>query len=86
MGILGTILIDTIVDDGSGVNVLPEETWKKLGKPTLWPPTSNLLRVDQHGIKPLGTLMAQPITIETEPFVLDFIVIPLKKKGCNAIL
>lgn len=86
MGILGTILTDTIVDGGSGVNVLPEETWKKLGKPTLWPSTFNLLGADQHGIKPLGTLMAQPVTIGTQPFVLNFVVIPLKKKGYDAIL
>ena len=38
MGILGTILIDTIMNEGSGVNVLPEDIWKKLGQPTLWPP------------------------------------------------
>lgn len=34
MGIHGTILTDTVVDEGSSVNVLPEETWKKLGQPT----------------------------------------------------
>jgi hypothetical protein len=64
MGILGTVLSDTIVDGGSGVNVLPEDTWKKLGQPTLWPPTFQLLMADQH-IKPLGVLMAQPVTIGT---------------------
>ena len=58
MGILETILTDTIIDGGSGVNVLLEEMWKNLGKRTLWSPTFNLLGVDQHGIKPLGTLMA----------------------------
>ena len=31
MGILGTVLTDTIVDGGSGVNVLPKDIWKKLG-------------------------------------------------------
>ena len=35
MGILGTVLTNTIVDEGSGVNVLPEDVWKKLGQPTL---------------------------------------------------
>ena len=39
MGILGTVLTNTIVDKGSGVNVLPKDIWKKLGQPTLWPPT-----------------------------------------------
>ncbi|XP_059068990.1 uncharacterized protein LOC131859364 [Cryptomeria japonica] len=65
MGILGTTLMDTFVDGGSGVNVLPEEKWKKLGNPTLWPPTFNLLGEDQHGIKLLGTLMAQHVMIDT---------------------
>ena len=65
MGILGTVLIDTIVDGGSEVNVLPKDTWKKLGQLTLWPPTFQLLTTDQHEIKPLGVLMAQPVTIGT---------------------
>ena len=86
MGILGMVLTDTIVDGGSGVNVLPEDTWKKLGQPTLWPPTFQLLMAEQHGIKPLGVLMAQPVTIGTQPFLLDFVIIPLKRRGYDAIL
>ena len=31
MGILRTMLTNTIVDEGFGVNVLPEDTWKRLG-------------------------------------------------------
>ena len=69
MGILGNVLTDTIVDGGSDVNVLPKDVWKKLGQPTLWPPTFQLLMADQHGIKPLGTLMAQPVTIGMQPFI-----------------
>ena len=86
MGILGTVLTDTIVDGGSGVNVLPEDTWKRLGQPTLWPPTFQLLTTNQHGIKPLGVLTAQLVMIGTQPFLLDFIMIPLKRKGYDAIL
>ena len=86
MGILGTTLPDTVIDGGSGVNVLPEETWKQLGQLTLWPPIFQLFTANQHGIKPLGTLIAQFITIETQPFLLDFVVIPLKRKGYDAIL
>ncbi len=41
MGILGMVLSDTIVDGSSEVNVLPEDTWKKLRQPTLWPLTFN---------------------------------------------
>ena len=65
MGILGTVLSDTIVDGGSGVNILPEDTWKKLGQLTLWPLTFQLLTTDQHSIKPLRILMAQSMTIGT---------------------
>ena len=86
MGILGTILIYTIIDGGSGVNVLPEDVWKKLGQPTLWPPTFQLLTTNQHGIKPLGTLMVQLVIIGTQPFLLDFVVIPLKRRKYDAIL
>ena len=85
-GILGTVLIDTIVDGGSGANVLSEETWGRLGQSTLWPPTFQLLMVDQHGIKPLGVLTTQPMMIGTQPFLLDFVVIPMKRKGYDAIL
>ena len=46
MGIRGTVLTDTIVDGGSGVNVLPKDVWKKLGQPTLWPSTFQLLTID----------------------------------------
>ena len=35
MGILGTILPNTIINGGSEVNVLSEETWKQLGQSTL---------------------------------------------------
>lgn len=48
MGILGTVLTNTIVDGGSRVNMLPVDIWKKLGQPTLWPPTFQLLTADQH--------------------------------------
>ena len=30
--------------------------------------------------------MAKPVTIGTQPFLLDFVVIPLKRKGYDAIL
>ena len=65
MGILGTVLTDTIVNGGSGINVLPKDVWKKLRQPTLWPPTFQLLMADQHEIKSLGTLMVQLVTIGT---------------------
>lgn len=79
------VLTNTIVDRGSGVNILPEDTWKCLGKPTLWPPTFQLVVADQHGIKQLGTSMAQKVTIETQQFLQTFVVIPLQKKAYDAL-
>ena len=61
MEIMGCKLTNTIVDGGLGVNVLPEETWKAIGKPTLWPPTFQLVGANQHGIKPIGTLMGEKV-------------------------
>lgn len=61
MEIMGCKLANDIVDGGSGVNVLPEETWKTLRKPTLWPPTFRLVGVDEYRIKPIGTLMGQKV-------------------------
>ena len=77
VGILGTIVINTTIDGGSGVNVMSEATWKSLKMPMLWSPTFNLLGANQHGIKPLGTLMTHKIMINTQTFTLDFVVIPL---------
>lgn len=47
---------NSIINKGSRVNVLPEETWNCLGKPTLW---TNLLLGRSLPIwhKSLGTLM-----------------------------
>lgn len=74
MEIMGQKLNNTIVDGSSRVNVLPEETWRGLGKPTF-----HLVSADQHGIKPLGTLMAQKVVVGTQHFFLDFVVIPLER-------
>lgn len=34
----------------------------------------------------MGVLTVQLVTIGTQPFLLDFIMIPLKRKGYDAIL
>ena len=84
MEIMGYKLSNTIIDGGSKVNVLSEDTWKAIGKPTLWPPNFQLVGADQHGIKLIGTLIGQKVIIGTQQFVLDFVVITLEKKGYDA--
>ena len=86
MEILGCKIFDTIVDGGSGVNILFEETWKAIGKPTHRPPTFQLVGIDQHEIKPIGTLTGQKAIIGTQHFLLDFIIITLEKKGYDVLL
>lgn len=81
MEILGCKLSNTIIDGGSSINVLSEETWKEIGKPTLWPSTFQLVGADQHGIKSIGTLMGQKVIVGMHQFFLDFVVITLEKKG-----
>lgn len=63
------------------MNVLPEDTWKSLDKPTIWLPTFQLVGADQHGIKVLGVLMGQKVIIGTQAFLLSFVVISLRKKA-----
>lgn len=86
MEIMGCKLTNAILDKGLAVNVLPEETWKALGKPTLWPPTFQLVGADQHGIRHIGMLMGQKVVIDTQQFFLDFVVINLEKNEYNALL
>ena len=85
MEIMGYKLSNTIVDGGSSVNILFEDTWKAIGKPTLWPPTFQLVGANKHKIKPIGTLMGQKVVIGMQQFFLDFVVITLEKKVYDAL-
>lgn len=83
MEIIGHILTNTITDGGLGANVLPKESWKALGKLILCAPTFHLVGANEHGIKPLGTLMVQKVTVGTPQYFHDFVVITLEKGGYN---
>ena len=52
----------------------------------LWPPTFQLLGVDQHEIKTIATLMGQKVIVGTQQIFLDFVVITLEKKEYHALL
>jgi hypothetical protein len=47
---------EVIVDFGSQVNILPRETWIRLGKPLLQPTMNFLKLAYQRFIEPIGTL------------------------------
>jgi hypothetical protein len=57
-----------IVDGGFDVNILLKDTWRSLGKPTIWSPTFQLVDAKQQGIKVLGVLMGQKVIIKTKLF------------------
>jgi hypothetical protein len=66
-----------VVDFGLQVNILPIETWNRLGKPPLVP-TMNLLNlVDQRFIEPIDTLKNIITDIMGIPTRVNFEVINL---------
>jgi hypothetical protein len=66
-----------VVDFGSQVNILPQETWIRMGQPTLAPTLNYLKLEDQRLIEPIAILKnveTQIMGIQTQ---VDFEVIDL---------
>lgn len=68
------------------VNILFEDTWRSLGKTTIWLPTFQLMGVDQQGIRILRYIMGEKVIIGMQEFLLNFVVILLWKKAYDALL
>jgi hypothetical protein len=71
---------DMLLDGGSGINIIIEDIWKKLGlsTPRLAPYT---LRMADHTlIKPIGLICDLKIHIHGIPYVVTFIIM------CNNVL
>jgi hypothetical protein len=73
----GHMIKQVIVDFGSQVNILPRETWVRLGKPLLHPTMNFLKLADQRFIEPIGTLKSVITSIMGIPTRVDFEVINL---------
>lgn len=86
MEILGRNLTNTIANGMSSMNILTEDTWRSLSKPTIWSPTFQLLGADHQGIKGTWSFNGKKVIIETQAFLLNFVVISLSKKAYNELL
>jgi hypothetical protein len=73
----GHMIKEVVVDFGSQVNILPRETWIRLGKPLLQPTMNFLKLADQRFIEPIGTLKSVITSIMGIPMRVDFEVINL---------
>jgi hypothetical protein len=71
------LIKQVIVDFGSQVNILPRETWVRLGKPPLQPTMNFLKLADQRFIEPIGTLKSVITSIMGIPMRVNFEVINL---------
>jgi hypothetical protein len=75
---INEILIkQVVVDFGSQVNILPRETWIRMGRPTLAPTLNYLKLADQRLIEPIGILRNVETQIMGIPTQVDFEVIDL---------
>jgi hypothetical protein len=73
----GHMIKQVIVDFNSQVNILPRETWVRLGKPLLHPTMNFLKLADQRFIEPIGTLKSVITSIMGIPTRVNFEVINL---------
>ena len=69
----------TLVDGGSGVNILPEFVYKKMQLSDLEAAPFQLKMADQRRIQPLGILRNQKITISSLSFFVNFVVIKMNE-------
>lgn len=66
-----------ILDLGLDTNVLPKQTWDRMGRPTLqWSPIQ-LRMANQQKIIPMGRLQGITVDIEGESMLADFEVIEI---------
>jgi hypothetical protein len=66
-----------ILDLGSDANVLPKQTWERMGRPTLqWSPIQ-LRMANQQKIIPMGRLQGITVDIEGASALADFEVIEI---------
>ena len=59
----GKIINEVLVDGGSGVNILLEAMYKKMGSPRLEPAPFQVKMADQRIVQPLGVLKRQKMVV-----------------------
>lgn len=75
---IGEYEIDQVIMDlGSDANILPKQTWERMGRPTLqWSPIQ-LRMANQQKIIPMGSLQGITVHIEGASMLVDFEVIEI---------
>jgi hypothetical protein len=61
-----------VIDFGLQVNILPKETWIRMGRPNLVPTMNYLKLVDHILIEPIGILRNVDTQIMGIPTLVDF--------------
>lgn len=73
MAQIGDFEMDQVIPDlGSDVNVLPKQTWERMGKPTLQSSPIQLRMANQQKILPMGRLQGVTVDIEGASTQKDF--------------
>lgn len=66
-----------ILDLGSDVNILPKETWGRMGTPALQWSLIQLIMVNHQKIIPMGQLYGETVDIEGASLVANFELIEI---------
>lgn len=66
-----------ILDMGSDTNVLPKQTWGRMGRPMLWWPLIQLWMANQQNILPMGRLQGVTMDIDSTKTQTYFQVIEI---------
>ncbi|MCO5579604.1 hypothetical protein L7F22_033461 [Adiantum nelumboides] len=74
-----TLLKGEVLDDGSGVNILPESTWKSLNLLNWDPAPFQVKMEDQRKVQPLGILRAVQISAGGLQFIANFVVLKMEE-------
>ena len=69
------IMVDTIIDEGAFVSILPSTAWKALGSPSLLLEIRNLTGFNKGTSGPLGILPNLPINLRRKTVHLNVMVI-----------
>lgn len=75
ISILGVTLKNVIVDGGDAENVLPTQTWKKLGSPRLTPTNYSLKLANELLVKPVGHLENIQVNVGGIIVLMDFTIV-----------
>ncbi|XP_024518954.1 uncharacterized protein LOC112342038 [Selaginella moellendorffii] len=75
----GELIHRAVIDGGSGVNILPKETWRKFNLPEPVPVPFMVKMADQRRVQPRGIVTSVRTQIAGLVFHIDFVVLRMKE-------